>query len=126
MRDNWLIKKGNPLPDTQARIKKAADAEKKLAKKQVKTQEKAKTKNLRPSEMMRLVISNRQVEAEIESFRVILSNPITEEKSGDEVIPLSTTPVNSATPLGLAKSSRQTIQQKKIASSQTKATRLNR
>lgn len=117
MRDNWLIKKGNPPPDTQARMKKSADAEKKLAKKQVKTQEKAKTKNLGPSEIMQLIISNKQVEAEIESFRAILSNPITEERSGEEFIPLSTTLVNSATPLGLAKSSCQTIQPKKIASS---------
>lgn len=34
--NNWLIKKGNPLLDTKARIEKATDAKKKLVKKQVK------------------------------------------------------------------------------------------
>lgn len=33
LRDNWQIKKKNPPSDTKARIKKAADAKKKLAKK---------------------------------------------------------------------------------------------
>lgn len=107
-------------------MKKAADAKKNLVEKQVKAQEKAKAKNLGPSEMMRLAISNRQAEAEIGSFRAILSDPITDERSGDEAILLSATPVNSTTPLGLAKSSRQTIQQKKVASTQAKVTRLNR
>lgn len=65
MKDNWLIKKGNLLSDTKVRMKKAFDAKKKLVKKQVKTQEKAKAKNLGPSEMMRLAISNRQAKAEI-------------------------------------------------------------
>lgn len=74
---------------------------------------------------MQLAISNRQAEAEIGSFRAILSNRIIDERSGDEVIPFSATPVNSITLLGLAKSSRQTIQQKKVASIQVKVTRLN-
>lgn len=126
LRDKWLIKKGNPPPDTKARMKKAADAEKKLAEKQTKAQEKAKAKNLRPSEMMRLAINNRQAKEEIESFRAILSDLITDERSEDDSIPLSATPFNSTALLGLANSSRQTIQQKKVASAQSKVARLNR
>lgn len=107
LRDKWLIKKGNPPPDTKARMKKAADAEKKLAEKLTKTQEKAKAKNLGPFEMMRLAISNKQVEVEIRSFQAILSDPITDKRSKDESIPpLAITPGNSAAPLRSANSSR--------------------
>lgn len=111
LRDKWLIKKGNPPLDTKARMKKAADAEKKLAEKQTKAQEKAKAKNLGPSEMMRLAISNRQAEAEIGSFRAILSDPITDKGSEDETVLLPAAPVNSTTLLESANSSRQTIKQ---------------
>lgn len=44
MRDNWLIKKGNPPPDIKAQIKKAVDIKKKLVEKQVKAQKKSKQK----------------------------------------------------------------------------------
>lgn len=75
--------------------------------------------------MMQLIISNKQVEAKIGNLRAILSNLITDEKSRDEAIPLLAISVNFITLLRLAKSSCQTIKQKKIAFTQAKVTRLN-
>lgn len=74
---------------------------------------------------MQLAINNRQAKAKIENFRAILSNPITNKRSRDKAVSLSATPVNFTTLLGLAKSSRQTIQQKKVVSTLAKIIRLN-
>lgn len=107
-------------------MKKAADAKKKLVKKLTKTQEKAKAKILRPFEMMRLAINNKQAEAKIGSFQAILFDLITNKRSKDESIPpLTITPVSSAVLLRSANSSRQSIQQKKVVFAQAKAVQLN-
>lgn len=58
---------------------------------------------------MQLAISNRQAKAKIRNFKTILSNLITNEKSGYETISFSTIFINSITLLGLAKSNCKTI-----------------
>lgn len=60
--------------------------------------------------MMRLAISNKQAEVEIESFRAILFDSITDKESENKTILLPTTFINSTTLLALANSSCQTIQ----------------
>lgn len=70
LRDKWLIGRGKATPETKARMKKAAAAEKKMVEKQ----EKAKAKN-QTLEIRRLALINRQAEARLGSFKDILSDP---------------------------------------------------
>ena len=115
LRDKWLIEKGNPPLETKARMKKAVDAEKKFVEKQTKAQEKAKAKNLGPSEMMKLAIANRHAEAEIRSFKDILSDPTApENEDNPTLLPVENQVIKSAN------SGRQTLRQQRIASTQSK------
>ena len=57
LRDQWLVAWGKVTPATKAQMKKVADAEKRLAKRQDKGHEKAKAKN-RTKDIRRLVMSN--------------------------------------------------------------------
>ncbi|MCJ1348467.1 hypothetical protein MMC31_006699 [Peltigera leucophlebia] len=121
LRDTWLIEKGNPPPETKARMRKAVDAEKKLVEKQTKAQEKAKAKNLGPSEMMKLAIANRHAEAEIGSFKNILSDPAApENEDNPTLLSVENQVIKSAN------SGRQTLRQQRIASTQSKVGRLSR
>lgn len=70
LRDKWLIGRGKATPETKARMKKAAAAEKKMVEKQ----EKAKAKN-QTLEIRQLALINRQAEARLGSFKDILSDP---------------------------------------------------
>lgn len=114
LRDKQLIEKGKAPPDTKARMKKAADAERKLIEKQTKDQEKAKNKGKNSNMgMMRLALANRQAEAGVGSFRDVLSDPVT--GNNDE-------PKGSPVPgerARQANSERQIVQQKKKASLQS-------
>lgn len=81
LRDHWLIPHGNPTPETKARIKKAADAKKKLVEKQDKVCKKARAKN-QIMDIKRLALSNSWT-MEIGAFKEILSDPLTRSKPQD-------------------------------------------
>lgn len=68
-------------------MKKATDAKKKLAEKQVKVQEKAKNKTkTQILEMMKLATTNRR-EEEIRTFKNILSDLVDGNESLDDTMP---------------------------------------
>ena len=75
LRDQWLIARGKATPATKARMKKAADAEKRLAERQDKAHEKAKAKN-QTKDIRRLAMSNSQA-MEVGALKEILSDPVT-------------------------------------------------
>lgn len=84
LRDEWLIAREKPTPETKARMKKTAKAEKKKAEKESKIREKAKKKS-QAMDIGRLVISNSW--KVIEAFKEILSNPPTGPEASHDVIP---------------------------------------
>lgn len=127
LRDKWLVERGRAPPETKARMKKAADAEKKLANKQAKAQENAKNKTkAQVLDLMRLATANRRAE-EIGSFKNILSDPVDGNESLDNITPTPTLP---AIPLSeksqRANSVCQTNQQTKKSTLQSRVGRLRR
>lgn len=75
LRDQQLIQRGKPSAGTKARIKKAAEVEKKEKEKA----DKAREKNQQRQDIRRLAIANCQVE--FGAFQGVLSDPLTEASS---------------------------------------------
>lgn len=81
LRDHWFIACSKPTLETKARIKKVADAEKKLVEKQDKVYEKTRAKN-QTIDIRRLALNNSQT-MEIGAFKKILSDPLTRSEPQD-------------------------------------------
>lgn len=75
LQDKWLTEQRKATPEIKAQIKKTADAKKKIVEKQ----DKAKAKN-QTLEIKRLALSNKQAEAQLGSFKDILSDLVTGDK----------------------------------------------
>lgn len=138
LRDHWLIACGKPTPKTKARIKKAADAEKKLVEKQDKVRKKARAKN-QTMDIRRLALSNSRT-MEIGVFKEILSDPLTRSVPQDAESSHAHTrttlspsnelnqrlsPNSSNNPVDVLTSARLSINQKKKATQLTLVDRLN-
>ena len=83
LRDEWLIACGKPTPETKARMKKAAEAEKKKADKENKARKKAKRKS-QAMDIRRLAINNSR--GMVGAFKEILSDPSTGPEASDPPI----------------------------------------
>lgn len=118
LRDQWLIQRGKANKDTKARMKKAAQAEKKEKERSDKAREKNQQQSIR-----RLAISNRQ--AEVGAFRAVLSDPHTEPSSDPPVQPqILQTPELERIQVG-ARAALYTAKAKKKANGQSVTNRLN-
>lgn len=118
LRDQWLIQRGKPNAATKARMKKAADVEKKEQEKQAK----AKEKGQQQQDIRRLALTNRQFEAQVGAFRGVLSDSASSDPP--ELPPTIQTPAfQNAKATGRA--ARQDLQAKKKASKDRLADRLN-
>lgn len=95
LRDQWLVQQGKPSAATKARIKKAAEIEKKEKEKYAKAKEKGQQlQNIR-----RLALTNRQVE--VGAFRAVLSDPASSDPP--DLPPTIQTPASqTAKPIGRA------------------------
>lgn len=84
LKDEWLIACEKPTPETKARIKKAAEAEKKKAEKKSKAQEKVKKKN-QAMDIRKLAINySRRI---VGALKEILSDPSTRLGDFNDAIP---------------------------------------
>lgn len=82
LRDEWLIARGKPTPETKARIKRAAEAEKKKAEKENKAREKAKGKSQAMDIRRLAIINSRRV---VGAFKEILSDPSTGPEASNTI-----------------------------------------
>ena len=119
LRDQWLIARGKATPETKARMKKAADVEKKKAEKEDKAREKTRSKN-QSLDIRRLALNNSQA-IEVGTFREILSDPPT---ALDELTSDTGDPSTPTAPLEAPLTGRRTLSNKKKAKSQVLAGRL--
>lgn len=119
LRDQWLTARGKATPETKARIKKAADAEKKKAEKEDKACKKTRSKN-QFLDIRRLALNNSQA-IEVGTFREILSDPPTALNEPTSNIGDPSTPT---APLEAPLTGRRTLSDKKQVKSQALAGRL--
>ena len=84
LRDQRLIARREPMPETKARMKNAAETLKKLAEKENRACKKANGKN-QATNIRRLAMSNSRA-MEVGVFKEILSNPPTETEPCDDAV----------------------------------------
>lgn len=124
LQDQWLIARGKATPEVKARVKKAAEAEKKLVEKQNKTREQARAKSQNQSLSIRmLALSNSRGAVEVGTFKDILSDPPT----GDDPQPPdeNSTPAQESPTAKTLRAANSSLLKKKKAKGKPAVDRLN-